>query len=72
MGINATKDEENGKVDELVLMIDRLMKDGSGSLVIDIDENSDKIKVSTTGSRECKTGQSACCQPNEPDDDIDL
>ena len=71
MGINASTDE-NGKVDELVMMIDKLISDGSGSLVITTNENSDEIKVSTTNSRECAAGKSACCQPNEPDDEFDL
>ena len=64
-----SKKEDDGKVDELVEMIDRLMTDGSGSLVIDVDENGEGIKVSTCQSGDCTGRQTACCQPNEPSQD---
>ena len=63
-----SKKEDDGKVDELVEMIDRLMTDGSGSLVINVDENGSGIKVSTTGSKDCGI-QGACMQPNEKSED---
>ena len=59
------KKEDDGKTDELVEMIDRLMADGTGSLVIDIDETGEGIKVSTAKSNDCTGKQSACMQPNE-------
>ena len=64
-----TKKEDDGKVDELVEMIDRLMTEGSGSLVIDIDEAGEGIKVSTANSKDCCGRQSACMQPNEKHND---
>lgn len=72
MGINVTKDEEKGKVDELVLMIDRLMEQGSGSLVIDVDKNGDKVSVSTYKTDDCTGKQGACMQPNESAVDEDI
>ena len=72
MGINVSKDEENGKVDELVMMIDRLMEQGSGSLVIDVDKNGGKVSVSTYKSNDCCGRQSACMQPNETAIDNDI
>ena len=39
MGMLVTRDDEEGELDELVSMIDRLMEQGSGHLTIDIDEN---------------------------------
>ena len=70
MGMMAKK-EDDGKVDELVEMIDRLMSQGSGSLVVNIDESGEGISVSTANSKDCATGQSACMQPNEKCEDDD-
>lgn len=65
MGINATLDED-GKVDELVEMIDLLMQNGDGHLTIDVDETAEGLNVKTYRTSECgKAG--ACSQPTEED-----
>jgi hypothetical protein len=69
MGINATLDE-NGEVDELVEMIDRLIENGDGHLTIEVDETAEGLNVKTYRTSDCGTDgkPSACCQPTE---DID-
>ena len=67
-----SKKEDDGKVDELVEMIDRLMADGSGSLLIDVDESGEGIRVSTKNSNDCTGRQTACSQPNESSVDDEL
>lgn len=69
MGYNVTKDEDNGQLDELVEMIDRLMESGDGHLTINVDESAEGIKVKTCRSNDCGTSKGACCQPNEKMDD---
>ncbi len=65
MGFITGKDDENGEVDELVEMIDKLMENGSGHIVIDTEETEEGIKVKTYRSSDCAPGKGACCQPNE-------
>lgn len=71
MGMLVTKDNENGELDELVGMIDRLIEDGSGHLVINVDETGSGIKVNKYSTSDCGFGgkPSACCQPTEKLDD---
>ena len=81
MGIKASLDDD-GKVNELVEMIDKLMAGGEGHITIDAealmnakregqDEDVD-VSVKTYRTNDCGTG--ACCEPNEkaPDEDEDL
>ncbi|MBR6872757.1 MAG: hypothetical protein IKN17_04515 [Ruminococcus sp.] len=59
-----TRDDENGELDELVAMIDKLIENGDGHLTIDVDETADGIRVNRYSTSDCgKTG--ACCQPTE-------
>ena len=71
MGMLVTRDDEEGELDELVSMIDRLMKQGSGHLTIDIDENENGIKVNRYSTTECGGKPGACAQPTELADDED-
>ncbi len=77
MAIKASLDDD-GKVNELVEMIDKLMASGEGHINIDADallkakkEGQDDVElnVQTFRTNDCGTG--ACCQPNEkaPDED---
>ncbi|WP_024855918.1 hypothetical protein [Ruminococcus albus] len=77
MAIKASNDED-GKVNELVEMIDRLMAGGEGHINIDAEallkakregQDEPEMTVQTFRSNDCGTG--ACCQPNEkaPDED---
>ena len=74
MGYNVTKDEDDGKLNELVEMIDKLIASGDGHLNVSIDENEEGITVQRFSSSDCGTGKSACCQPTEKaiDDKEDL
>lgn len=69
MGMLVTKEDENGELDELIGMIDSLIEQGDGHLVINVDENGDAIKVNRFSTSECGGKPSACCQPTEPADD---
>ncbi|MGN0622597.1 MAG: hypothetical protein ACI4JA_01455 [Oscillospiraceae bacterium] len=68
MGINVTKDDDNGELDELVDIIDRLMEQGDGHISINVDESEEGIRVQTFRSNDCGT-KGACCQPNEKTED---
>ena len=79
MAIKASLDDD-GKVNELVEMIDKLMAGGEGHINIDAEallkakrEGQDDVDVTvqTFRTNDCSTG--ACCQPNEkaPDEDDD-
>ena len=58
--------------DELAEMIDKLMQQGGGRVHITADDSADGISVSTFISTDCADGRkSACCQPNEKDDEYD-
>lgn len=70
MGYDITKDDENGEVDELVSIIDRLIEQGDQRVHLQVDKLADGIKISTTVSDECKKG--ACCQPTEHFEDEEL
>ncbi len=73
MGMLVSKDNENGELDDLVGMIDKLIEQGDGHLVINVDELSSGIKVNRYSTTDCGTGAkpSACCQPNEKSEDDD-
>ncbi|MBR4554434.1 MAG: hypothetical protein IKO27_02450 [Ruminococcus sp.] len=68
MGMLVTRDDEEGELDELVSMIDRLFEEGDGHLTIDVDETASGIRVNRYGTSDCgKLG--ACAQPTEDADD---
>ncbi|MDO5125937.1 MAG: hypothetical protein Q4D35_06150 [Ruminococcus sp.] len=69
MGYDVTKDDENGEIDELVSIIDRLIEQGDQRVHLQVDKLADGIKISTAVSDEYKKG--ACCQPTEHFDDED-
>lgn len=71
MGLTVKKDDENGELDELVEMIDKLMESGDGHLTIDVDELQEGMKVKTYRSNDCGTSKGACCQPTELQDEED-
>ena len=60
MGYDITKDDENGEVDELVSIIDRLIEQGDQRVHLQVDKLADGIKIKTAISDECKKG--ACCE----------
>ena len=77
MAIKASLDDD-GKVNELVEMIDKLMAGGEGHINIDAEallkakrEGQDDVgmTVQTFRTNDCGTG--ACCQPNEKVSDED-
>lgn len=72
MAIRATLDDD-GNVNELVEMIDRLIDGGDGHLTVNVDENAEGMKVTTYRTTDCgKDGKKgACCQPNEKSEDDD-
>ncbi|MCD8220464.1 MAG: hypothetical protein LUC50_09195 [Ruminococcus sp.] len=52
--------------DELVDMIEKLMENGSGHLMISEDDLMDGgMHVETYRSMDCSKGNMACCQPTE-------
>ncbi len=69
MGYLVTKDDENGELDELVEMIDKLIEDGSGHLTVDISDSDGGVRVSTFSTTDCGGKPGACCQPTELDPD---
>lgn len=62
MGLILKEENFNGEPDDLVNVIDRLMAQGSGHLVIDIGED---------GSFTAETATECCAEPTEPIDDDD-
>ncbi|MBR1563304.1 MAG: hypothetical protein IJ645_08880 [Ruminococcus sp.] len=65
MGYNVTKDEDNGQLDELVEMIDKLIASGDGHLTVSVEEGENGMKVKRYSSTDCTGEKSACCQPTE-------
>ncbi len=56
--------------DELAQMIDALMQQGGGRVIVRSDDSAQGIKVDTFISTDCAGGEKgACCQPNEKTDD---
>ena len=45
MGYNVEKDDENGEVDELVSIIDRLIEQGDQRVHLQVDKLEDGIKI---------------------------
>ena len=72
MGYDVTKDDENGEVDELVSLIDRLIEQGDQRVHLQVDKLEEGIKIRTAMSDDCGTKKGACCQPTELMDDEDL
>lgn len=68
--MNSNPNDE--KADELVEMIDRLMQQGGGRVIVRTDDSAQGIKVNTFVSTDCADGaKGACCQPNEKDEGFD-
>lgn len=72
MGYDITKDDENGELDELVSIIDRLIEQGDQRVHLQVDKLADGIKISTAVSDECGGKKGACCQPTEHFEDEEL
>lgn len=71
MGYTITNDDENGQVDELVGLIDRLIEQGDEKIHLQVDKLQDGIKIKTSVSNDCGTNKGACCQPTELMDEDD-
>ncbi len=70
MGLILKEENSNGEPDDLVSVIDKLIAQGTGHLVIDLDEEGEGVKYTTVQTNDCGTG--ACCQPTEfPDEAFD-
>ena len=65
MGLILKEENLNGEPEDLARVIDKLMSQGSGHLVIDLDEDDDGIKYSTTSTTDCGGKLGACAQPTE-------
>ena len=65
MGYNVTKDEDNGQLDELVEMIDKLIASGDGHLTVSVEEGEHGMKVRRYQSTDFSGGKGSCCQPTE-------
>ncbi|SDA17264.1 hypothetical protein SAMN02910447_01287 [Ruminococcus sp. YE71] len=68
MGLILKEENSNGEPDDLVSVIDKLIAQGTGHLVIDLDEESDGIKYTTVQSNDCCVN-GACAQPTEFQDE---
>ncbi|MGN1224267.1 MAG: hypothetical protein ACI4TG_04060 [Ruminococcus sp.] len=53
------------KADALVDMIEQLMENGSGHLVVTEQDTQEGLRVDTYRSMDCAIGNQACCQPTE-------
>ena len=71
MGYNITNDDENGQVDELVSIIDKLIEQGDEKIHLHVDKLQDGIKIKTSVSNDCGNNKGACCQPTELMDEDD-
>ena len=60
-----TNEDDNGQVDELVSMIDRLIEQGQEEIHLHVDDLADGIKIKSSISNDCGTNKGACCQPTE-------
>lgn len=69
MGYDITKDDENGELDELVSIIDRLIEQGDQRVYLQVDKLSDGVKINTSLSDDFK--KRPCCQPTEHFDEKD-
>ncbi len=70
MGLILKEENNNGEPEDLVSVIDKLISQGTGHLVIDLDEEGEGIKYTTVQTNDC--GMGACAQPTEfQDEDFD-
>ena len=70
MGYIVSKD--NGEVDELARVIDKLMEDGSGRLTVDFSDLQNGVTFTTTKTTDCSASKpNACEQPTELLDEDD-
>jgi len=46
-------------------MIEQLMENGSGHLVVTEQDTQEDLRVDTYRSMDCAIGNQACCQPTE-------
>ena len=53
------------KADALVDMIEQLMENGSGHLVVTEQDTQEDLRVDTYRSMDCAIGNQACCHPTE-------
>ena len=53
------------QTDALVDMIEQLMENGSGHLVVSEQDSQEGLRVDTYRSMDCAIGNQACCQPTE-------
>ena len=59
MGYTITNDDENGQVDELVGLIDRLIEQGDEKIHLQVDKLQDGIKIKTSVSNDCGYAQTS-------------
>ena len=74
MGLILKEDNSNGEPEDLAAMIDKIFKQGSGHLVIDLDAAEEGMRFTTANSTDCGA-LGACAQPTEfidEDDENDL
>lgn len=74
MGLILKEDNSNGEPEDLAGMIDKLFQQGTGHLVINLDELGEGMTFTTTNSTDCGVN-GACAQPTEfieEDDENDL
>ena len=72
MGYDVMRDDENGELDELVSIIDRLIEQGDQRVHLQVDKLEDGIKIKSAFSDSCGVGKGACCQPTELMDEEDI
>lgn len=63
MQLNADNLPENPE--ELAVLIDRLMAQGSGHVNITSDADSDRVRIDVVNSTDFCGNKGACCQPTE-------
>lgn len=68
MGLILKEENSNGEPEDLAAMIDKIFKQGSGHLVIDLDAAEEGMRFTTANSTDCG-GIGACAQPTEFIDD---
>ncbi len=69
MGLILKEDNSNGEPEDLAAMIDRLFQQGSGHLVLNMDELGNNVGFTTV--RDDCTELGACAQPTEFIDEDD-
>ena len=74
MGLLLREDNSNGEPEDLAAMIDKIFKQGSGHLVIDLDAAEEGMRFTTTNTTDCGP-LGACAQPTEfidEDDELEM